>query len=81
VTIHQKDRHIRKNNEKLTQAEDAIVEITEQQLELNIRRPREISELATVIEGLKQELSKQKADIAVLESEPQRQLTATDHSV
>jgi predicted RNase H-like nuclease (RuvC/YqgF family) len=50
----------------------------EQQLELNVRREREISELTIAIEGLEQEIAEQKADIAVLESELQRPLTAPD---
>jgi hypothetical protein len=37
-------------------------------LELNVRREREISELTIANEGLEQEIAKQKADIAVLES-------------
>jgi predicted dinucleotide-binding enzyme len=40
----------------------------QQQLELNVRREREISELTIAIEGLKQEMARQKADIVVLES-------------
>jgi hypothetical protein len=40
-------------------------------LELSVRRECEISELAIVIEGLEQETAKQKADIAVLESQLQ----------
>jgi predicted RNase H-like nuclease (RuvC/YqgF family) len=51
----------------------------EQQLKLNIRREREISELMIVIEGLEQEIAKRKADIAVLESHLQRPFTAPNH--
>jgi hypothetical protein len=51
----------------------------EQQLELNVRRKRGISELMIAIEGLEQEIAKQKADIAVLESQLQRPFTAPDH--
>jgi hypothetical protein len=40
----------------------------EQQLELDVRREREISELMIASDGLEQEIAKQKADIAVLES-------------
>jgi hypothetical protein len=50
-----------------------------QQLELNVRREREISELTIVIERLEQEIAKQKDDIAVLESQLQRPFTAPDH--
>jgi hypothetical protein len=39
----------------------------EQHLELNVRRQREINELTIAIDGLEQEIAKQKADIAVLE--------------
>jgi hypothetical protein len=51
----------------------------EQQLELNVRRERESSELRMAIEGLGQEIAKQKTDIAVLESQLQRPFTAPDH--
>jgi predicted phage tail protein len=51
----------------------------EQQLELNVRREREIIELTIAIEGLEQEIAKQKADIAVLESQLQWPFTAPDH--
>jgi hypothetical protein len=51
----------------------------EQKLGLNCRREREISELTIAIEGLEQETEKQKADIAVLESQLQRPFTAPDH--
>jgi hypothetical protein len=51
----------------------------EQQLELNVRREREISELTIAIDGLEHEIAKQKADIAVLESQLQRPFTAPDH--
>jgi hypothetical protein len=50
----------------------------EQQLALNVRREREISELTIVIDGLEQEITKQKADIAVLESQLSRLFTAPD---
>jgi hypothetical protein len=63
-----KKQDIRERHEKLSQAEHAIVEMMEQQLELNCRWEREISELTIAIEGLEQEIAKQKADIAVLES-------------
>jgi hypothetical protein len=49
----------------------------ERQLELHIQREREITELTIANAGWQQEISKQKADIAVLES--QRRLTAPDH--
>jgi hypothetical protein len=51
----------------------------EQQLELNVRREREVSELTIAIEGLEQKIAKQKADIAVLESWLQQSFTAPDH--
>jgi hypothetical protein len=43
----------------------------EEQLELNVQRRREISELIIAFEGLEQEIAKQKADIAVLASQLQ----------
>jgi hypothetical protein len=46
---------------------------------LNVRREREISELTIAIEGLESEIAKQKADIAVLESQLQGHFTAPDH--
>jgi hypothetical protein len=49
-------------------------------LELNVRREREISESTIAIDGLEQEIAKQKADIPVLESQLQRPFTAPDHS-
>jgi predicted RNase H-like nuclease (RuvC/YqgF family) len=51
----------------------------EQQLELTVRREREMSELTIAIEELEQKIAKQKADIAVLESQLQRPFTAPDH--
>jgi predicted RNase H-like nuclease (RuvC/YqgF family) len=51
----------------------------ERQLELNIRREREITELTIAIAGLEQEISKQKADIAGLESQLHRRFTAPDY--
>jgi hypothetical protein len=51
----------------------------EQQLELNIQREHEITGLTIVIAGLEQEISTQKADIAVLESQLQRRFTVPDH--
>jgi hypothetical protein len=51
----------------------------EQQLELNVRRECEISEWTIAIEGLEQEIAKQKVDITVLESQLQRLFTAPDH--
>jgi predicted RNase H-like nuclease (RuvC/YqgF family) len=63
-----KDQDICKSDERVRQAEDVIVEMMERQLELNIRREREISELTVVIEDLEQEISKQKANIAGLGS-------------
>jgi hypothetical protein len=42
-----------------------------QQLELNVRWEHAISELTIAIEGLEQKIAKQKADIAVLESQLQ----------
>jgi hypothetical protein len=81
LTIRQKDQDIHESNGKLRQAEHAIVEMTERQLELNIQREREINELTIVIAGLEQEISKQKANIAVLESQLQRRFTAPDHRV
>jgi hypothetical protein len=48
-------------------------------LELNIQRERESTEPTIAIAGLEQEISKQKADIAVLESQLQRRFTAPDH--
>jgi chromosome segregation ATPase len=77
--IREKSQDIRESDEKLSQAEHTIVEMMEQQLELNVRREREISELTIAIEGLEQETPKQKADIAVLESQLQRPFTAPDH--
>jgi predicted RNase H-like nuclease (RuvC/YqgF family) len=74
-----KDQDIRESHEKLSQAEPVIVEMMEQQLELNVQREREISELTIAIKGLEQEIAKQKADIAVLESQLQRPFTAPDH--
>jgi hypothetical protein len=44
----------------------------EWQVELNIQREREITELTIAIAGLEQETSNQKADIAVLESQLQQ---------
>jgi predicted RNase H-like nuclease (RuvC/YqgF family) len=52
LIIREKDQDIHKSHEKLSQAEHAIVEMMEQQLELNVRREREISELTIVIEEL-----------------------------
>jgi hypothetical protein len=78
LIIREKDQDIRESHEKLSQAEQAIVEMMEQQLELNVRRESEISELMIAIEGLKQEIAKRKADIAVLESQLQRPFTAPD---
>jgi hypothetical protein len=51
----------------------------ERQLELNIQPERKITELTIAIAGLEQEISKQKPDIAVLESQLQRRFTAPDH--
>jgi predicted RNase H-like nuclease (RuvC/YqgF family) len=51
----------------------------EQQLELNVQLEREISELTIAIEGLEQKITKQKADIALLESQLQWPFTAPDH--
>jgi uncharacterized small protein (DUF1192 family) len=51
----------------------------ERQLELNIQREREITELTTSVAGLEEKISIQKADIAVLESQLQRRFTAPDH--
>jgi chromosome segregation ATPase len=79
LIIREKDYDIRESHEKLSQAEHAIVEMMVQRLELNVRREREISELTIAIEGLEQETAKQKADIAVLESQLQRPFTALDH--
>jgi hypothetical protein len=79
LIIREKDQDIRGSHEKLSQAEHAILEMMEQQLELNVRREREISEFTIAIEGLEQEIAKQKADIAVLESQLQRPFTASDH--
>jgi hypothetical protein len=66
---------ILESHERLSQAEHAIIEMMEEQLELNIRLERETSELAIVTERLEQEITKQKADIAVLESQLQRPFT------
>jgi hypothetical protein len=63
------NQDIRESHEKLSQAEHAIVEMMEQQLELNVRRERDINKLTIAIDGLEQEIAKQKADIAVLESQ------------
>jgi hypothetical protein len=52
----------------------------EQQSELSVRREREINELMIAIDALEQEIAKQKADIAGLESQMQRPFTAPDHS-
>jgi hypothetical protein len=51
----------------------------ERQLESNIQREREITELTIAIAGLEEEISKQKADVTVLESQLQRRFTAPDH--
>jgi hypothetical protein len=58
LIIREKDEDIRESHEKLSQAEHAIVEMMEQQLELNVPREREISELPITIEGLEQEIVK-----------------------
>jgi chromosome segregation ATPase len=79
ITISQKDQDIHESNEKIRQAEDAIVKMMERQLELNIQRERDVTELTIAIAGLEQEISKQKADITVLESQLQRRFTAPDH--
>jgi predicted RNase H-like nuclease (RuvC/YqgF family) len=60
LIIREKDQDIRGSHEKLSQAEHAIVEMMEQQLELNVRREREISELTIAIDGLEQEITKEK---------------------
>jgi hypothetical protein len=52
--------------------------MVERQFELNIQRDREITELTIAIAGLEREIAKQKADIAVLESQLQRRFTAPD---
>jgi predicted RNase H-like nuclease (RuvC/YqgF family) len=77
LIIREKDQGIRESHEKLSQAEHAIVEMMEQELELNVQREREISELTIAIEGLEQEIAKQKVDIAVLELQLQRPFTAS----
>jgi hypothetical protein len=51
----------------------------EQQLELSVRREHEINELTIAIEGLAQEIAKQKGDATVLESQLQRTFTTPDH--
>jgi hypothetical protein len=79
LIIREKDQDILESHEKLSQAEHAIIEMMEQQLELNIRREREISELTIAIEGLEQEIAKQKANIVVLESQLERPFIASDH--
>jgi hypothetical protein len=79
LIIPEKYQDIRESHKKLSQAEHAIVEMMQYQLELNVWREREISELTTAIEGLEQEIAKQKADIAVLESQLQRPFTTPDH--
>jgi hypothetical protein len=79
LIIREKDQYIRKSHEKLSQTGHAIIEMIEQQLELNVRRECEISELTIAIEGLEQEITKQIADIAVLESQLQPPFTAPDH--
>jgi septal ring factor EnvC (AmiA/AmiB activator) len=66
LIIRAKDQDIRESHEKLSQAEHAIVEMMEQQMELTVRREREINELMIAIEELEQEIAKQKVDIAVL---------------
>jgi hypothetical protein len=63
----------------LAGAHGICVGMMEYQLELNVRREREINELTVAIEALEQEIVKQKADIAVLESQLQRPFTAPDH--
>jgi hypothetical protein len=78
LIIREKDQDICESYEKFSQAEHAIVEMIEQQLELNVRRERETSELTIAIEGLEHEIAKQKADIAVLESQLQGPFTAPD---
>jgi chromosome segregation ATPase len=80
LIIREKNQDIRESHEKLSQAEHVIVEMMKQQLELNVRRECEISELTIAIDGLEQEITKQKADIAVLESQLQRPFTAPDRS-
>jgi hypothetical protein len=52
ITIRQNDQDICESNEKLRQAEDAIVEMMERQLERNIQREREITELTIAIAGV-----------------------------
>jgi DNA repair exonuclease SbcCD ATPase subunit len=79
ITIRQKDQDIHESNEKFRQAEDTIVEMMERQLELNIQRECEITELAIAIAGLEHEMSKHKADMSVLESQLQLRFTAPDH--
>jgi predicted RNase H-like nuclease (RuvC/YqgF family) len=72
LIIREKDQDIREDHKKLSQAENAIVQMIEEKLELNVRREREINELTIAINGLEQEIAEQKADIAVLESQLQR---------
>jgi predicted RNase H-like nuclease (RuvC/YqgF family) len=79
LVIREKDQDIRKSHGKLSQAEHAIVAMMKQQLELNARQEREISELTVAIEGLEQEIAKQKAHIAIIESQLQRPFTLSDH--
>jgi hypothetical protein len=79
LIIREKGQDIRESHEPLSQADHAIVEMMEQQLELNCWREREIIELTIAIKGLEQEIAKQKAEIAVLESQLQRPFTAPDH--
>jgi chromosome segregation ATPase len=79
LIIREKDQDIHESHEKLSQAEHTFVEMMGQQLELNVRRECESSELTIPIEGLEQKIAKQKADIAVLESRLQPPFTALDH--
>jgi hypothetical protein len=53
LIIREKDQD-RESHEKLSQAEHAIVELIEWQMELNVWRDREINKLTIIIEGLEQ---------------------------
>jgi septal ring factor EnvC (AmiA/AmiB activator) len=52
LIIREKDQNIRESHEKLSQAEHAIVEMMEQQLELNVQREHENRELTIAMDGL-----------------------------
>jgi predicted RNase H-like nuclease (RuvC/YqgF family) len=60
LVIREKDQDIRESHEKLNPAEHAIFEMMEQQLELNVPREREISEVTIAIEELERKIQNKK---------------------